>query len=117
MTWKGQFGRKGGFIQLIKPSIKEQEILEEVIRKVISGKATKKDKLKLIEIAKSLKEKGAEGIILGCTELPLIFPKRFEIPIFNSLEILARALLKKHFCTISLYDRTPDCHNFLKSSK
>ncbi|MFH1832904.1 MAG: aspartate/glutamate racemase family protein [Candidatus Levyibacteriota bacterium] len=48
-----------------------------------------------MKIAKSLKRRGAEGLILGCTELPLIFPKSFEIPIFDSLEILARALLNK----------------------
>lgn len=64
---------------------------------MIAGEAGRKDKLKLIEIANSLKEKGAEGIILGCTELPLIFPKRFDIPVFDSLEILARALLKRHY--------------------
>lgn len=71
--------------------------MEAIIRKVIAGKVQKSDKLKLVEIANSLKEKGAEGIILGCTELPLIFPKRFDIPVFDSLEILARALLQKHY--------------------
>jgi len=31
---------------------------------------------------------------LVCTELVLIFPKDFVIPVFDSIEILARALLK-----------------------
>lgn len=72
-------------------------ILEQIIRNVIAGKNTRQDRLDLVNIAKSLQQKGAEGIILGCTELPLIFPKRFEIPVFDSLKILARALLKAHF--------------------
>ena len=72
-------------------------VLESIIRKVIAGEVKKQDKLKLIEIATSLKQRGAEAIILGCTELPLIFPKRFDIPVFDSLEILARTLLKKHY--------------------
>lgn len=72
-------------------------MLEAIIRKVIAGKITKQDRLKLVEIARSLKDKGAQGLILGCTELPLIFPKRFDIPVFDSLEILARALLKRHY--------------------
>lgn len=84
-------------VELICPSKIQLEVLENIIRNIISGKIQKTDRIKLIEIAKSLQEKGAEGIILGCTELPLIFPKRFEIPIFNSLEILARALLKAHY--------------------
>lgn len=71
------------------------KILEQIIRNVIAGKNTRLDNLELIKIAKSLVNRGAEGIILGCTELPLIFPKKFEIPVFDSLEILARALLKR----------------------
>lgn len=66
-----------------------------MIRRVIAGKSKKTDKIKLVEIANSLKEKGTGGIILGCTELPLIFPKKFDIPVFDSLEILARSLLKE----------------------
>lgn len=83
-------GRKGEFI---KPSNFQLKILEEIIRKVIAGEIKRPDKIKLVEIARSLQKRGAQGIILGCTELPLIFPKKFEMPVFNSLEILARALL------------------------
>lgn len=92
---KGLFGRKGGFI--IKPSKIQQQILEGLIRSVIAGEVKRLDKVRLIEVAKDLQEKGAQGIILGCTELPLIFPKKFEIPVFNSLEILARALLRNYY--------------------
>jgi len=84
-------------IEVIIPTEKEQFIVETIIRKVIRGKISELDQLKLISIADSLKKRGAQGIILGCTELPLVFPKRFTIPIFNSLEILANAaLLKLH---------------------
>ena len=93
----GIFQKAIGSACLIKPSMAEFQILEVIIRKVIAGKVQKSDKLKLVEVANSLKEKGAQGIILGCTELPLIFPKRFDIPVFDSLEILARVLLKRHY--------------------
>lgn len=89
------FGLEGRLI--IKPSDKDQLVLEKIIRKVIAGEIRKQDNLKLVEIAGSLQKKGAEGIILGCTELPLVFLKRFGIPVFDSLEILARALLKVHY--------------------
>ncbi|KKS14088.1 hypothetical protein A2617_01365 [Candidatus Daviesbacteria bacterium RIFOXYD1_FULL_41_10] len=79
----------------MKPSKVQLKNLEVVIRNIIAGKAGGKDRIMLVEIAKSLQKRGAEGIILGCTELPLIFPKRFEIPVFDSLEILARALLNR----------------------
>jgi aspartate racemase len=75
----------------------QQRILEIIIRRVISGEIKRSDKIKLVGIAKSLEKRGAQGIILGCTELPLIFPKRFSIPIFDSLGILARALLCNYY--------------------
>lgn len=84
-------------IKTITPSKMETEIVEKVIRNVLAGKKIKKDKQKLILIAESLQKRGAGGIILGCTELPLIFPKNFNLPIFDSIDILARGLLQKAY--------------------
>lgn len=72
----------------------ELGILERIIRTIIAGSSNHKDSAILLSVANNLRERGAQGIILGCTELPLIFPKRFDIPVFNSLEILAKALLR-----------------------
>lgn len=82
-------------IDVIMPTEREQARLEKIIRRVIEGRILESDQLNLILIADALKRRGAAGIILGCTELPLVFPKRFTIPVFNSLEILANALLLK----------------------
>lgn len=84
-------------IKVVVPPKSEQEIVEKVIRNILAGEINKLDRQKLILVVKSLKEKGAKGIILGCTELPLIFPKNFPAPIFDSIEILAEALLKKFY--------------------
>ncbi|OGH17139.1 MAG: hypothetical protein A3C30_03365 [Candidatus Levybacteria bacterium RIFCSPHIGHO2_02_FULL_40_18] len=61
----------------------------------MAGKVDEKDSKTLTKIVLALKKRGAEGIILGCTELPLVFSSDFNMPVFNSLEILARALLQK----------------------
>ena len=84
-------------IDLIIPTVNEQKTVEKVIRNVLAGKSTTKDKEALIWIANNLRKRGARGIILGCTELPLIFPKDFPLPVFDSIEILARGLLKKFY--------------------
>jgi len=80
--------------KVIVPTRSELVIIESIIRNVIRNKLLRKDKERLIVIANSLQKRGAEGIILGCTELPLIFPKNFSFPVFNSIEILAMSLLK-----------------------
>ena len=86
-------------IEVISPTKLEVLIVERVIRNVLAGKANQKDEKRSISVVEALRRRGSEGIILGCTELPLIFPKDFSIPIFDSIEILARALLQKVYET------------------
>jgi len=46
----------------------------------------------LIEIIQKLVEQGAEGIILGCTELPLLIqPCDVDMPLFNTTRLHAEA--------------------------
>lgn len=82
-------------IRSVEPKGIELRFLEGIIKRIIVGLASRKDKVLLLSIANRLMEQGAQGIILGCTELPLIFPKKQDFPVFDSLEILALALLKK----------------------
>ena len=84
-------------IQTVIPNKSQLSLFENVIRNILAGKEGRNDKEQLLQIANSLKKKGAEGIILGCTELPLIFPTDYSLPVFNSLEILAQALLQKYY--------------------
>lgn len=84
-------------IQSVVPTSKELKILEKVIRNVLKGKKIAQDQKKLLLISDSLKKRGAEGIILGCTELPLIFPGKYALTVYNSVEILAMVLLQKYY--------------------
>lgn len=83
--------------RIVTPNVKEMVVIESIIRKIISGRILKKDGERLVVITNSLKRQGAQGIILGCTELPLVFPDSCFLPVFNSVEILAMSLLKKVF--------------------
>jgi aspartate racemase len=43
-------------------------------------------------IAETLIERGAEGIVLGCTEIPLLISQDdLRVPVFNTTEIHAKA--------------------------
>ncbi len=84
-------------VDVIVPTKRDQESLDEIIKSTVGERAGRKDEKKLFSIAGTLKAKGADVIILGCTELPLLFPRDYSLPIFNSVEILSRALLKE--CT------------------
>lgn len=84
-------------IKTIVPTDAQLKTQETIIRNVISGKLLNSDTKKLQNIADSLRKKGAEGIILGCTEIPLAFPKKYLLPIYNSVDILSLALLRNYY--------------------
>lgn len=87
---------KRGIIAL-EPSLEDLVELEKIIRKVISGTFGKKESESLLYIANKLTDGGSEAIVLGCTELPLIFPKNYRVPIYDSVEVLADALLRNYY--------------------
>ena len=84
-------------IASVEPQIEDYPILEQAIRHVIAGTSGQQDKDALRVLADTLREQGAEGIILGCTELPLVLPTEYVLPVYNSVEILALELLKKYY--------------------
>lgn len=84
-------------IKSMLPSEIEINNIEKMVRKVIAGTTNKSDINSIIQITNRLVSNAAEGIILGCTELPLIFPSKYLIPVYNSVEILSLALLRRYY--------------------
>lgn len=84
-------------IESVIPNNKQQIMLDKIIRNVLAGEIKEKYKKQLIVIADSLKLQGVKGIVLGCTELPLIFPSEYLTSVYNSVEILSMALLRKYY--------------------
>lgn len=84
-------------IKTILPFKKDLKLLENIIRNILSGKIKALDKNRLNKIVENLEKRGVEGIILGCTELPLLFPARYSLPVYSSVEILVNTLLRKYY--------------------
>ena len=61
------------------------------------GAVTEESRSRLERALDHLESKGAEAVILGCTELPLALPvlARREIPLLDSTKILAVALIRE----------------------
>lgn len=83
-------------INTVLPSLEEIEELGEIIEAVVGGEF-KSGKKRLLTISDSLKKKKIDALVLGCTELPLIFPKNHSLPVLDSIDILARSLLKRYY--------------------
>ncbi len=63
-------------------------IMEELLKEIFKPESKKR----FLEIINDLEQKGAEGIVLGCTEIPLLIKQAdTHLPVFNTLEIHAKA--------------------------
>ena len=51
-------------------------------------------RVRFLSIIDDLEARGAEGIVLGCTEIPLLIKQEdVKLPVFNTLEIHAAAVV------------------------
>ncbi len=85
-------------IDLVLPNETEQKVITQSILNILSGKKSIEDKKELEKVICSLKTQGAEAIILGCTELPLLLQGQSQgLELLNTIEILAEATIKKAY--------------------
>lgn len=78
-------------LNVIIPDEEDIEFINNVIfNELCCGEIKAESKKKFLEIVEKLKNKGAEGVILGCTEIVmLISQKDIDIPVFDTTEIHA----------------------------
>jgi aspartate racemase len=81
-------------IEFVLPTKEDREEITRIILNILSGKKLPTDKLTLERITDRMTEEGAEAVILGCTELPLIF-KNSTIRTIDTLQILVEALVRE----------------------
>ncbi|MFA5352440.1 MAG: amino acid racemase, partial [Candidatus Gracilibacteria bacterium] len=74
-----------GNVEVVSASAAQQQSINKVIEKVMSGKQSEADMILLREIAEDFVRQGAEAVILGCTEIPLaIKQSQTDIKLFNT---------------------------------
>ena len=78
-------------INVLVPENDDMEIINNTIfNELCRGKINKSSKEKFIEIINKLKNNGAEGVILGCTEIVLLISDNdVDIPVFDTTKLHA----------------------------
>lgn len=78
-------------INVIVPDKQDREFVHKVIyQELIAGIINSESKNKFKQIIKKLKKAGAEGVILGCTEIPLLIKAAdSDLPIFDTTALHA----------------------------
>ncbi len=84
-------------IECIIPTLGERNIIHEVIyNELVNGIFKEESRQQFKKIIENLKIRGAAGIILGCTEIPLLIKQKdSKIPIFDTTNIHAKAAFKQ----------------------
>jgi aspartate racemase len=80
-------------IEVVEPDkVIQKEVMEGIY--AIKGGKSAKGFLSLSTVANKLSEEGAEAIIAGCTEIPLVLKSSDEMVIIDPTEILAKTIIK-----------------------
>lgn len=87
-------GRRG--IAVVVPDAEDQRAVSEVIAAVKAGDVGSAVRSRARDVARRMVQAGAEVIVLGCTELPLVLaPQDAAVPVLDGTEILARAAIRE----------------------
>ena len=90
--YKGKLIRDYG-LEVILPADTEMDVIHNVIyQELCLGEINPASKTRYLEIVDNLIRKGAEGVILGCTEIGLLIKNGdSHVPFFDTTEIHAEA--------------------------
>ena len=79
-----------------EPDEEEQQFISECILRIIDFRQTEEDKKRMTEIITHLQNKGAQAIILGCSDLFLLIHQvNSPLPLINSTEVLERSVVER----------------------
>lgn len=86
-------------VQTLTPPPAQQELIHDIIyRELIHNQITEHSRAVLVRIIGELGRAGADGVILGCTEIPLIIgPGDVDLPTFNTTAIHCEAAIRYAF--------------------
>jgi aspartate racemase len=83
-------------IEVVIPNEEERAFVHGVIyNELVMGNIEQASKLRFIEIINNMVNAGAQGIILGCTEIPLLIKQEdIEVKLFDTTRIHAEAAVE-----------------------
>jgi aspartate racemase len=93
--YKGRLKNNHG-IEVIIPDQKQRDIIHNILyQELVKGDISESSRNQFKNIITSLEKRGAEGIILGCTEIPLLVKQEdYHIQLYDTTSIHARAAVE-----------------------
>ncbi|MEC9488507.1 MAG: amino acid racemase [Halanaerobium sp.] len=83
-------------MEILLPEREDRLLVNDIIfQELCCGVVSAQSRKKLLKVCERLSDKGAQAILLACTELPLLIKEgQLSVPVYNSMEIHARAAVE-----------------------
>ena len=83
-------------IEVVVPELPDREFIDHTItNELLKGIKSETSKDRFLVIMRKLRSQGAEGIVLGCTEIPLLIQQEdTDLPVFNTTVIHSLAAVE-----------------------
>lgn len=86
----------GRGIEVLVPDMQDMEMINQVIfDELCVGQLKSESRKRFLSVIEKLKAKGAQGVILGCTEIGLLIKQSdTDLPVFDTTDIHAKAAVR-----------------------
>jgi aspartate racemase len=83
-------------LEVVVPPDTEREVVDEIIyHELCVGTVSEASKQRFQEVIKGLVSRGADGVILGCTEIPMLISQEdVDVPLFDTTAIHSRTAVE-----------------------
>lgn len=94
--YRGRLEDKHG-LRVIVPELEERRMVDRVIYdELVMGEVKTDSRQAYLEVIQDMSARGAEGVILGCTEIGLLIKEGdVDLPVFDTTRIHARAAVER----------------------
>jgi aspartate racemase len=100
--YKGRLATKHG-LEVLVPELADRAVVHRVIyQELVAGRVLSASREKYREIIERLVARGAEAIILGCTEIMLLVqPEDSAVPLFDTTFLHAQAAVQQALMNVA----------------
>jgi aspartate racemase len=93
-TYQTHLGLRGVRVEVPNPSDADQ--LDSIIfKELLFGIVRSQSQKRVLDVVKGLADRGCEGVILGCSEAPLLIsPENSPLPVYDATDVLAEEAVR-----------------------
>ncbi len=92
-AYQTDLGIKG--IKLVRPDDEDADTLDRIIfDELVFGVITESSRSIMLSVIKKFRDRGCQGVILGCSEAPLLItPQNSPLPVYDASNIMAKVAI------------------------